>query len=127
MTGAPRITAAAAARMLSRLSARFLNLAGTRAAPACRTAASMAGVRRAISATVAMEALSPLTYTVGRSGPAGSHPLPMSLQHGVSFRGFELVGRGKAFQCPELAVLVHGYHVGSLATWVNDVMLVEDF
>ena len=34
--------------MLSRLSARFLNLAGTRAAPACKTAASMAGVRRAM-------------------------------------------------------------------------------
>ena len=61
ITADPRIAAAAAARMLSRLSARFRNLAGTRAAPACRTTASMDGVRRAISVTVPIEALSPLT------------------------------------------------------------------
>jgi hypothetical protein len=61
ISAGPRIAAAAAARMLSRLSARLRNLAGTRAAPACRTTASMDGVRRAISATVPIDALSPLT------------------------------------------------------------------
>jgi hypothetical protein len=64
----------------------------------------------------AAEKLGHCLFVGDRTRPTGSYPLPMSLQHGVSFRGFELVGRGKAFQCPELAVLVHGYHDGSLAT-----------
>ena len=61
ITAGPRIAAAAAARTLSRLSARFRNLAGTRAVLACRTTAFMDGVRWAMSVTVPIEALSPLT------------------------------------------------------------------
>ena len=51
----------------------------------------------------------------------------MSLQHGVGFRSLKLIWRGKTFQCPKLPVLIYGYHDGSLATQVNDVMLVEGF
>jgi len=51
----------------------------------------------------------------------------MSLQHGVGFRSLKLIWRGKTFQRLELPVLIYGYHDGSLATQVNDVMLVEGF
>jgi len=59
--------------------------------------------------------------------PASNDPLSVGLQYGVGFRGLELLRRSKALQCPELAVLIYGYHDGGLATQVDDIMRVEGF
>ena len=71
---------------------------------------------RRAEARAAAEQLGHCLFVRDRPRATGSHPLPMSLQYGVSFCSLELVWRCKALQCPELPVLVHGYHDGNLAT-----------
>jgi len=59
-----------------------------------------------------------------RTGPASGHPLIMLLQHGVGFRGVEVISRGAMFQRPQPPVLIDRDHHRGLAAQVYEVVLV---
>jgi hypothetical protein len=78
-TLAPSSSAAAAARAEVSVNGRPRSLVGTLAAPENSTAMSMSPTRSATSLTAAIEALSPLRYTVGTPGPDNTKPVTSQL------------------------------------------------
>ena len=48
----------------------------------------------------------------------------MGLEHGIGFRGFQVLGRGPALQRPQPSVLIPRHHHGSISAQLDDVMLV---
>jgi hypothetical protein len=50
----------------------------------------------------------------------------VGLEHGIGFRGFQVLGRGAALQRPQPSVLIHRHHHGGLSAQVDDVMLVGE-
>jgi hypothetical protein len=72
----------------------------------------------------AAEQLGHYLFVGERTGPASCHPLIMLLQHGVGFRGVEVVGRGAAFERSQPTVLIDRDHHRGLTAQMYDVVLV---
>ena len=58
----------------------------------------------------ATEQLRHYLFVRERTGPTSCHPLIMLLQHGVGFRGVEVISRGTLFQRPQSPVLIDRDH-----------------